>query len=103
MKGGITSQILDRSITELAARVKLRRGLPSPAACRALRRSAGVSADELGEAIGVSGEAILAWERGDRTPRGQNRDGYARALRALQESQFYEMTAPKEVTRGAAV
>ncbi|MDQ3123006.1 MAG: helix-turn-helix transcriptional regulator, partial [Actinomycetota bacterium] len=101
MNRGISSQDLHGRITQLGDRVKLRRGLPAPAVCRALRRSAGISAEELGEAIGVSGEAILAWERNDRQPRGANRDAYARALRVLQETQLYEMSGgAKEVTSG---
>lgn len=36
-----------------------------------IRRDAGVSARELGLAIGLSENAIFRWESGDRSPRGK--------------------------------
>jgi DNA-binding transcriptional regulator YiaG len=74
---------MNLTLTELSERVKSRRELPSPAARRALRREAGISAAELAEALGVTEGAVLTWERGTREPRGRNRDGYIQALRIL--------------------
>lgn len=36
---------------------------------RTLRKERKISSDQLGEALGVSGEAVRMWERGTRSPR----------------------------------
>lgn len=36
---------------------------------RSLRKERKISSDQLGDAIGVSGEAVRMWERGTRSPR----------------------------------
>lgn len=64
----------------------MRRSLPSPAACRALREEAGVSRDALARAVGVTAGAVYFWESGDRKPRAQNLSRYIKALTLLRES-----------------
>lgn len=71
------------TVDELAERVKYRKDLPPPAMRKLIRESAGVTQAELAEALGVSRVAVIHWERGDRYPRRQHLDGYARALRLL--------------------
>ncbi|MBX6370154.1 MAG: helix-turn-helix transcriptional regulator [Rhodospirillales bacterium] len=65
--------------------IRLRRELPSPAECRALRRAAGVSLAEVGRAVGVSHAAVFAWETGRNRPHGGNLRRYLDALHALRE------------------
>jgi DNA-binding transcriptional regulator YiaG len=48
-----------------------------------LRRAAGLSQGELGEAIGVAGSTVCRWEAGIRHPRGEAAVRYAEAIRAL--------------------
>ncbi len=47
---------------------------------RALRRSQGLSQQEVADMIGVSRSALARWETGSRIPRGEVRDRYARLL-----------------------
>ena len=73
---------LDRLETLLDAR----RELPPPPARRALRMAAGVSTTDVGEACGVSRQAVSAWELGSRTPRGQTLESYVAVLRLLKDA-----------------
>lgn len=50
-----------------------------------LRKSRGVTQKELADTLKVSRQTIVAWERGAE-PTGQNRENYARILRAWQAS-----------------
>jgi transcriptional regulator with XRE-family HTH domain len=50
-----------------------------------VRRFAGISQAELGEAVGVTSTTISRWERGQRQPRGHHAIAYLRALRELNE------------------
>jgi DNA-binding transcriptional regulator YiaG len=47
--------------------------LPSPAWRRAIRVRAGATLDEVGELVGVSGEAVRLWETGQRVPSESHR------------------------------
>ena len=66
----------------LARRERLRR-LPEPRIRRLLRERAGLSQDELAEALGVSRPAVTRWELSQRTPRGDLAERYAVALDRL--------------------
>ncbi len=56
-----------------------------------LRRQSGLTQEQLGEALGVTGAAISRWEAGDRQPRGAAALAYALLLEDL-----------RKVTSGAA-
>lgn len=58
--------------------------LPSPSKRRAIRVCAGASLVEVGELVGVSGEAIRLWETGQRAPSETHRDDYIGVLKQLQ-------------------
>lgn len=60
--------------------------LPSPEKRAELRQAAGLTQQELADAIGVTRAAVSFWESGLRTPRGQFLDRYVEALRALKEA-----------------
>jgi DNA-binding transcriptional regulator YiaG len=59
--------------------------LPPPAKCQAIREAAGVSRAQLAMALSVSEASVAYYERGLRTPRGENRIRYVAALTALRE------------------
>lgn len=63
--------------------MRVRRSLPDPSERRALRESAGLTQQELADAIGVSRQAVGLWESGLRTPRGRFLDDYTEAIAAL--------------------
>lgn len=71
---------------EIRSRLRVRRDLLTPAQRRNLREAAGLSQQELADAIGVTRQAISHWEVGTRTPRGALLDRYVDAIRALQEA-----------------
>jgi transcriptional regulator with XRE-family HTH domain len=60
-----------------------RRDLPPIEMRRALRRGAGLTLADVADAVGVTRQAVSWWERGQRTPRGENLDAYGEVLRAL--------------------
>lgn len=70
---------------QIRARVRVHRDLPTPALRRALREAAGLSQQEMAEAVGASRAAVGYWENGQRCPRGALLDRYVEALNALQE------------------
>lgn len=53
---------------------------------RAIREEACVSQAELARALGVSQATLSRWESGDRRPRGEAAERYARLLRKLEAS-----------------
>ena len=59
--------------------------LPEPAELRSLREAAGLSQQELADAMGVTRAAISHWETGVRSPRGEMRHRYMSAVRVLRE------------------
>ncbi len=61
-----------------------RRRLPPPARRRQLREQCGLSAAELAACMGVSRQAVAQWERGVRTPQGENLDTYVAMLDRLE-------------------
>jgi DNA-binding transcriptional regulator YiaG len=62
------------------------RELPTPEECREIRENAGLSQQEVADAVGVAKATISHWEAGARTPRGVLRIRYAEAIRALREA-----------------
>jgi DNA-binding XRE family transcriptional regulator len=73
-------------IGSLADEVRNRPKLPAPAIRQEIRRKADVPQDRMARELGVHRVTFLRWERGDRTPRGENRAAYARLLRELDEA-----------------
>ncbi|MFH9225935.1 helix-turn-helix transcriptional regulator [Streptomyces lydicus] len=71
---------------EIRSRLQVRTDLPCPEQRRALRTSAGLSQQELADAVGVTRQAVSHWESGIRTPRGAVLDRYIDAIRALREA-----------------
>jgi DNA-binding transcriptional regulator YiaG len=57
--------------------------LPSPSRRRAIRVRAGATLDEVGELVGVSGEAVRLWETGQRVPSESHRGDYVDVLNDL--------------------
>lgn len=62
---------------EIAAQL---RGLPPPAYRRAVRRSAGLTLNDVAAALGVDPMTISRWERGLAVPWRHHRLAYLRAL-----------------------
>jgi len=61
--------------------------LPEPAELRSLREAAGLSQQQLADALGVTRAAISHWETGTRSPRrGEMRHRYMSAVRVLREA-----------------
>ena len=59
--------------------------LPAPEMRRALRKSAGLSQEDVAQALGVNRESVSRWERGQRHPRGVFLDSYVALLQELAE------------------
>lgn len=70
----------------IRSRLGVRLELPQPDERRALREQAGLTQQEMADAIGVTRAAISQWEAGTRTPRGPLLDRYVEAIRALREA-----------------
>lgn len=70
----------------LAQKLTLRRRLPSPQVCRAVREMAGVTTSDVAQAVGVSRQTISNWETGKRSPRGQHLEAYLEILELLREA-----------------
>lgn len=72
-------------IEALVNRVRIEQSLPPPDQRRAIREAAGLSMDDLGEALGVSRQAVSHWERGQRHPRAGVVVRYAKLLYLLSQ------------------
>ncbi|MFE2276053.1 helix-turn-helix domain-containing protein [Streptomyces sp. NPDC059454] len=59
--------------------------LPPPDECRRLRETASLTRHRLARRVGVRPETVRAWESGRSTPRGRNREAYAKLLAGLAE------------------
>ncbi|MFD7686279.1 helix-turn-helix domain-containing protein [Streptomyces sp. NPDC059781] len=59
--------------------------LPSPDERRHLRAAASLTRRQLAERVGVRPGTVRAWESGRSTPRGRNREAYAKLLAGLAE------------------
>lgn len=69
---------------ERAATIRQTRALMESGAGRTLRRSAGLSLRDMGDALGVSWVTVFRWETGERRPSGDNAVAYAEFIDALQ-------------------
>lgn len=73
---------MDTATDDLVARARARRTVrDAPELVRSLRREAGLTLAEVGEALGVSHVAVRRWERGERVPRGDLARRYLDLLR----------------------
>lgn len=71
------------AIDVLVSEAKARLDLPPPEARRQIREAAGVSCAAIGEVIGVSRDAVLKWERGQRRPSPRHAHQYNEILNRL--------------------
>ncbi|MGW3910569.1 helix-turn-helix transcriptional regulator [Streptomyces sp. NPDC005070] len=62
---------------------RLRGELPDPEQRRNIRETVGLSQQDIADIVGVSRQAITAWEAGDRYPRKEQLARYVEALTAL--------------------
>jgi transcriptional regulator with XRE-family HTH domain len=60
-------------VDQLLADARRSRQLPEPALRRLLRERAGLSQQQVADALGVSRPAVTRWENGIREPRGTTR------------------------------
>lgn len=72
-------------MSTLTQRIQARKTLPAPPLRRALREAAGLSLDDIGREIGVTGQAVSFWERGLRRPRPDHLIAYSGLLGQLKE------------------
>jgi DNA-binding XRE family transcriptional regulator len=82
-KSGSDRRPLTAAETELLERVRARRVLPPAAERQRIRKAAGISQRELGEALGVSWMAINRWEAGSKPREHKHELAYADMLAAL--------------------
>ncbi len=80
-----TTSELERKLDALLVRKQARVELPRPAERRALRKALGLTLHEVAELIGCSHVAVLHWEKGERTPQGENLTRYRELLDALRK------------------
>ena len=78
--------MLDTTTERVRALLRAPADLPEPAERRSLRETAGVSQQQLADALGVTRAAISHWETGTRSPRGELRHRYVSAIRVLREA-----------------
>ncbi|WP_405597600.1 helix-turn-helix domain-containing protein [Streptomyces sp. NBC_01410] len=77
---------MNATAEHIRSRLRIRRELPAPRERRELRAAAGLTQQELADAIGVTRAAISQWEAGTRTPRGVLLDRYVDAIRELRDA-----------------
>ncbi len=68
--------------------------LPPPRARRRLREAASLTQAQLASRVGVSRATLRAWESGRTTPRGREREAYAKLLHTLAEEKTARRTEP---------
>ncbi|MFF8423125.1 helix-turn-helix transcriptional regulator [Streptomyces sp. NPDC015680] len=59
--------------------------LPPPHVCAKLRLAAGLTQQDVADAVGVKRVAVTRWELGQTSPRRPHREGYLRLLKGLAE------------------
>lgn len=74
-------------------KLALRRQLPPPRSCRAIRELSGVSTADVATALGVTRQTVSNWETGKRAPRGPHLEGYLELLELLRSG---GLPAPSE-------
>ena len=80
-----TTSELEQKLDALLVRKQVRVELPSPSERRALRKALGLTLHEVAELVGCSHVAVLNWEKGQRTPQGENLSRYRELLDALRK------------------
>lgn len=69
--------------SDLYKKIRARRDLPSPTVRRLIREQAGLSQQDIAEALGATRAAVSRWESGQREPRGDLLVAYVTLLRRL--------------------
>jgi DNA-binding transcriptional regulator YiaG len=77
---------MDTTRDRILERIRVHRALPPPAERVALRKAAGLTLQEVADAVGVSPGAVWFWEQGQRNPSGPHIDAYLDAIQALAEA-----------------
>ena len=72
-------------MSDLYEEIAARQELPAPKVRRLRRETVGPSRARCAEELGVTQETFGRWERGDRTPRGDQLVAYVAMLRRFQE------------------
>jgi transcriptional regulator with XRE-family HTH domain len=73
------------AIDTLLAEARRRQTLPPPPLRRLLRQRAGLTQDEVADALGIGRTAVTRWESGAREPRRAVRLAYIELLERLAE------------------
>ncbi len=73
------------STLEALRHARAYRSLPDPARRRAIRRSAGLSQQQVADAVGVSRVTVTLWESGSKTPSGAHLRRYVELLELLDD------------------
>jgi DNA-binding transcriptional regulator YiaG len=73
-------------VGDLLTEVRESLSLPLPRVRREIRQAAGIPQSRIAAELGVHVLTVHRWEAGTREPRGELRLGYARLLRALDET-----------------
>lgn len=68
----------------LERELQLRRELPPPQVCAALRKAARISLRRLAAEVGVTHQAINFWEHAEKRPNVEHLEAYVRAIKVLQ-------------------
>ena len=76
---------LERKLDALLETKRARVELPPPSERRALRKALGLTVQEVAKLIGCSHVAVVHWEKGERTPQGENLERYRELLDALKK------------------
>lgn len=77
------AQALDEALRTAVELAAMRRQLPPPADCVAIRVEAGLTREQLAAAIGVTDSALALWEKGARRPSHQHAVRYLTVLREI--------------------
>ncbi|MGX1120668.1 DNA-binding transcriptional regulator YiaG [Streptomyces ambofaciens] len=70
----------------IRSRLGILEGLPAPDERRRLREEAGLSQQDIADAVGSTRAAVGHWETGFRSPRGRLLTAYVDVLRVLREA-----------------
>ena len=81
----MSSPVTTISIEDVVEECKRRQALIQPAVAKDIRTRAGLSQEEMGAPIDVTGPCISRWETGSRRPRGPRLAAYAALLAALDQ------------------
>jgi DNA-binding XRE family transcriptional regulator len=90
-------------LSELAERVRLRDGLPEPDERRRIREAAGVSQEDLAEAIGIGRRTLIDYEHGRHAPAEAQLTRYLVGLRACRKIAAERQKSTTEAEAGHAL